>query len=139
MKFTPALSIQERQDDEYMDMLRSALSTPGYYFSYKTDLTHTIQHREAGNEDVEKEPLHLRVDHRFYWNRYLQSSFADRMVVCAFLSEYFRDFEIIASLRQFAPYLLPVMCGFVSISRTSLHGIPAIFTLISRRSSFRAG
>ncbi|XP_023944236.2 phosphatidylinositol-3-phosphatase SAC1 [Bicyclus anynana] len=109
---------QIEDNNTYERLLKAALETPGIYFSYGYDLTHSMQRLHSVPPDFHKMSLASRADARFLWNGYL-------------LKEY--------SHQQFSRFALPIIQGFVAINRVTVNGQQLIWTLVSRRSVDRAG
>ncbi|CAG9570831.1 unnamed protein product [Danaus chrysippus] len=109
---------QVEDNNTYERMLRLALDTPGMYFSYGYDLTHSMQRLHSVAPDFHKMSLASRADSRFLWNGHL-------------LKEY--------SHQQFARFALPIIQGFVAVNRVSVKGHQLVWSLVSRRSVERAG
>ncbi|KAI9014939.1 SacI homology domain-containing protein [Gaertneriomyces semiglobifer] len=115
------LTEQQIQDDvSYVIMLDSLLAS-GFYFSYTTDITNTLQRQHNVDKN---QPLWQQADERFFWNRYMHR----RLI--RFSQE--TDMEL-------GNYILPIMCGFVKIVETSMFGQRFTFGLITRRNHRRAG
>ncbi|XP_050296050.1 phosphatidylinositol-3-phosphatase SAC1 [Anthonomus grandis grandis] len=108
----------ERQADNnvYVSMIESVLATPSFYFSYSYDITHSIQRLHDISPDFWQQSFLERGDHRFIWNKFLLEQFS-----------------------SFKRYALPLMHGFVSINQCLINGNDFKWTLISRRSIYRAG
>ena len=104
-------------------MLRRVLATPGFYFSYRHDLTNSVQRVQQNCQmrdgNFSNLPLHERADERFVWNGYL-----------------LHDLVVLPELRRF---IIPIMHGFVSINLCPVNGKTVSFSVISRRSVRRAG
>ncbi|XP_037873906.1 phosphatidylinositol-3-phosphatase SAC1 [Bombyx mori] len=116
---TSHLTTQQIADNNtYERMIRAALETPGIYFSYSYDLTHTLQRLHAVTPDFHKMSLANRADTRFLWNRHL-------------LRDYSHD--------QFSRFALPIIQGFVSINYVNINGHDMTWALVSRRCADRAG
>ncbi|XP_047540427.1 phosphatidylinositol-3-phosphatase SAC1 [Vanessa atalanta] len=109
---------QIEDNNTYERMLKLALQTPGIYFSYGYDLTHTMQRLHSVPPDFHKMSLASRADSRFLWNGHL-------------LKDY--------SHQQFARFALPIIQGFVAINRVTVNGHQLSWSLVSRRSVDRAG
>ncbi|XP_035233088.1 phosphatidylinositol-3-phosphatase SAC1-like [Stegodyphus dumicola] len=103
----------------YLSMVQSVLRTPYFYFSYTYDISHTLQRLHNTSPDFVQMPLFQRADQRFIWNAHLM-----------------RDFLAQQELQN---YWLPVIHGFVAIKNCSINQKAFTWTLISRRSVFRAG
>ncbi|KPJ09951.1 Phosphatidylinositide phosphatase SAC1-A [Papilio machaon] len=98
--------------------MRAALETPGIYFSYGYDLTHTMQRLHSVASDFHKMSLASRADARFLWNGHLLKDFAHQ---------------------QFERFALPVIQGFVAINNVTVNGHQLMWSLVSRRCVDRAG
>lgn len=113
---------QEKENQTYLGMIRRVLDTPGFYYSNKYDLTHSIQRK---NQCLQTKPnflklsLYERADERFVWNSHIM-----------------RDLVVQVELRRF---IVPVVHGFISITNSTVNGQSFVFIVISRRSSYRAG
>ncbi|XP_068327092.1 phosphoinositide phosphatase SAC8-like isoform X1 [Pyrus communis] len=60
---------QEKKDETYfMALLKTVQSTPGLYFSYKTDITLNFQRRCKLVEGWMAKPIWKQADPRFVWN-----------------------------------------------------------------------
>lgn len=110
----------EKQNDNnlYVSMIEQVLSTPFHYFSYSYDITHSIQRLHDISPDFWQQSLWERADHRFVWNKNLL--------------EHFKD--ITNKL-----FCLPILHGFVSINQCVINGHNLNWSIISRRSTLRAG
>lgn len=102
----------------YLNMVENVLATPGFYFSYSYDITHSIQRLHDISPEFWQQSLFERADHRFVWNKHLL--------------EQFRD----PGSRRF---ILPLLHGFVSINQCVVNGHNFVWAIISRRSIYRAG
>ncbi|XP_060807190.1 phosphatidylinositol-3-phosphatase SAC1 [Amyelois transitella] len=111
-------SKQIEDNNTYERMLRYALETPGIYFSYGYELTHTLQRLHSVSADFHKMSMVARADPRFVWNGHLLKDF---------------------SHEQFQNFALPIIQGFVSINNVSVKGHQLTWALVSRRSVHRAG
>ncbi|KAJ0171301.1 hypothetical protein K1T71_012851 [Dendrolimus kikuchii] len=109
---------QIEDNNTYERMVRAALNTPGIYFSYGYDLTHTLQRLHSVAPEFHKMSIANRADPRFLWNGHL-----------------LRDY----SQEQFARFTLPLIEGFVSINHVSVNGHQITWSLVSRRCVDRAG
>uniref|UniRef100_A0A8C6L3G4 SAC1 like phosphatidylinositide phosphatase b n=1 Tax=Nothobranchius furzeri TaxID=105023 RepID=A0A8C6L3G4_NOTFU len=108
------------QDNKTLfSMINNVLHTDAFYFATSYDLTHTLQ--RLANTSPEFQDLNLleRADPRFVWNGHL-----------------LRDFITQPELHQF---VFPVIHGFITIEASSVNGKVFEWTIISRRSCFRAG
>ncbi|KPJ04225.1 Phosphatidylinositide phosphatase SAC1-A [Papilio xuthus] len=73
---THLTSKQIDDNNTYERLMRAALETPGIYFSYGYDLTHTMQRLHSVASDFHKMSLASRADARFLWNGHLLKDFA---------------------------------------------------------------
>ncbi|KAI8927060.1 SacI homology domain-containing protein [Entophlyctis helioformis] len=114
------------QDDAiYISMINDLLSSCAFYFSYTYDLTHSLQ-RQALLGSQAALPIWQRADERFFWNKALVTP----------LIELTQKDPLRNNLSRF---ILPVVYGFSTIISTSIRGIPLTFSILTRRSQFRAG
>ena len=105
-----------------MGMVQHVLSKPGFYFSYTYDLTHSLQRRHHLSQtkpNFLSIPLHERADERFMWNTHM-----------------LRDLVVLPELRRF---IVPILHGFVFIKKCTINGKHFVFSVMSRRSTQRAG
>ncbi|CAG9860329.1 unnamed protein product [Phyllotreta striolata] len=109
---------KQADNDVYLSMVYSVLSTPFLYFSYDYDLTHSLQRLHGISPDFWKQSLFERADQRFVWNGNLLYSF--------------KGFSI-------HRFCLPLMHGFVSINFCVVNGHSLNWSIVSRRSIQRAG
>ena len=110
---------QKNYNDKYLSMVQSVLSTPYFYFSYTYDLTHTLQRLYYTAEDFLQMSLNERAEQRFVWNQHL-----------------LQDLILHQEAGQFC---LPLMHGFICIKQCSINGEWFTWSLVSRRSVYRAG
>jgi len=104
----------------YVSMLQQVLSTPYFYFSYTLDISHSRQRLETlRSAEFASQSLLDRSEKRFVWNLHL--------------------LHPIAKNPKLHRYALPVIHGFVSINAVSIAGTRLTWSLISRRSTERAG
>ncbi|XP_072880423.1 phosphatidylinositol-3-phosphatase SAC1-B isoform X1 [Hemitrygon akajei] len=103
----------------FLTMLNNVLNTDGFYFSTTYDLTHTLQRLANTSPEFQEMTLLERADQRFVWNGYL-----------------LREFAAQPELHRFA---VPVIHGFIIVKCCSINGKYFDWTLLSRRSCFRAG
>ncbi|RIA87421.1 SacI homology domain-containing protein [Glomus cerebriforme] len=113
--------VQAQDEQRYLSLIESLLKSGSYYFSYTYDLTHTLQRQTQ----LTTKPLWQRADDRFFWNRYLHSKLI--------------EITISNPDQDLSDFILPVMFGFVSIVFTKIKNRDMVFSLISRRSRYRAG
>lgn len=109
---------QIEDNNTYERMLKAALDTPGIYFSYGYDLTHTMQRLHSVPSEFHKISLANRADSRFLWNGNLLKNY---------------------SHQQFARFTLPIIQGFVAINRVMVNGHQLSCSVVSRRNVNRAG
>ncbi|XP_073962782.1 phosphatidylinositol-3-phosphatase SAC1 [Choristoneura fumiferana] len=109
---------QIEDNTTYEKMVRAALDTPGMYFSYGYDITHTQQRLHSIGGDFHAMSIASRADNRFLWNGHL-----------------LRDY----SHSQFARFALPLIQGFVAINRVTVNDQQLTWAVVSRRSVERAG
>uniref|UniRef100_A0A2A4JDW7 Phosphatidylinositol-3-phosphatase SAC1 n=1 Tax=Heliothis virescens TaxID=7102 RepID=A0A2A4JDW7_HELVI len=109
---------QIEDNSTYERMVRLALDTPGIYFSYGYDLTHSLQRLHSVTPDFHRMSITNRADPRFLWNGFL-----------------LRDF----SHHQYSRFTLPLIQGFVSINKVTVNGHQLTWSLVSRRCVDRAG
>ena len=117
-----SLSLQYRENQVYLAMVRRVLDTPGFYYSNSYDLTHSLQRRAQRAEhtpNFSQLSLYERADERFAWNAHAM-----------------KDLAAQAELRRF---MVPLVHGYVVIRTSSINGKSFTFCLISRRSTYRAG
>ncbi|EDV96014.1 phosphatidylinositol-3-phosphatase SAC1 [Drosophila grimshawi] len=112
-------AIQRSENQSYLNMLRKTLDTKFYYFSYRYDLTHTLQRqRELLGPYHGDQGLLQRADRRFVWNAHVLEQFkCDKM----------------------QRFQLPLILGFVSINQVQINGQTFFWSIVTRRSVERAG
>ncbi|GCB64317.1 hypothetical protein scyTo_0014757 [Scyliorhinus torazame] len=103
----------------FLAMLNNVLNTDGFYFSATYDITHTLQRLANTSPEFQEMTLLERADQRFVWNGHL-----------------LREFAAQPELHRFA---VPVIHGFMAVKRCSINGKYFDWTILSRRSCFRAG
>ncbi|XP_012271455.1 phosphatidylinositide phosphatase SAC1 [Orussus abietinus] len=116
------LHLNEKQiqnNTTYVEMIKSVLNTPYFYFSYTYDLSHTMQRLHNTPPEFLQMPLHDRADPRFVWNAYLLQDLTSR-------PEHYK-------------FCLPIIHGFVSLNTVIVNGVAVNWGLVSRRSIHRAG
>ncbi|EDW76978.1 uncharacterized protein Dwil_GK21146 [Drosophila willistoni] len=111
-------AIQRTENETYLQMLRKTLDTKYYYFSYRYDLTHSLQRQRQLATVLPKKGLFQRADQRFVWNGYALDQFK---------CENMQKFQ------------LPLILGFVSVNQVLINGQTFFWTLVTRRSVQRAG
>lgn len=130
---TEILPMRERQvhdpdEDVFIDLLKTFLANGPMYFSYSVDLTNSFQRQSMADTS---NPLWMRADDRFFFNKYLQSDLI--------------DFRTRGSRSQPGPqvgadpFILPVIFGMFEIKPTTFKSTALTLTLISRRSRYRGG
>ena len=130
---TEFLPLRERQihdpdEDRFLALLKTNIKSGPMYFSYSVDLTNSFQ-RQAQHD--QPNPLWMRADDRFFWNRFVQSDLID------FRTKGGRGHP--APQPGIDPYILPVMFGMLEIRPTHFKGTPLTIAIITRRSRHRAG
>ncbi|CAL4079758.1 unnamed protein product, partial [Meganyctiphanes norvegica] len=110
---------QKVYNDKYLSMVQNLLSTPYFYFSYTYDLTHSVQRLYYTAEDFLQMALHERADVRFVWNQHL-----------------LRDLTVQPEMSLFC---LPIIHGYISVKQAMIGGEWFTWSVISRRSVYRAG
>ncbi|KAK4521380.1 uncharacterized protein ATC70_011995 [Mucor velutinosus] len=123
---TNSLSSQQLDDEQkYVQLLENHLQSNGFYFSYRYNITLSIQ-KQAYSADKGRDYNWRNADTRFFWNRYL----CEKLISATANSRIHQDFS---------HFILPVIQGFVSISPSVINNRAITFALISRRSQERAG
>ena len=110
---------QVTYNNAYINMIKSVLNTPYFYFSYTYDLSHSLQRIYNNGNSFANKSLFERADKRFIWNQ-------------ALMSRFFEDQELIS-------FCLPIVHGFVSHSTLFINNKLVKLTVVSRRSIHRAG
>ncbi|KAI9674906.1 MAG: hypothetical protein M1829_003646 [Trizodia sp. TS-e1964] len=125
--------LHDADEDTYLALLKQILRTGPMYFSYSFDITNSFQRQAKADLS---EPVWKRADDRFFWNRFIQTDLIDLRT----------GGEVSGGPRQLIgqrpgvdPYILPVIFGMVNLKPAIINGTPLTFSLISRRSRFRAG
>jgi len=96
-------AIQRKENETYLRLLRQTLDTKYFYFSYRYDLTNSLQRqREVAAQSRPEQPgLLQRAEQRFVWNGYVLRQFnCDKM----------------------EKFQLPLVLGFVSINQVQING-----------------
>ena len=109
---------QVADNNTYLNMVEQVLSTPYHYFSYSYDLTHSLQRLHGFGPHSWKLSLLERADARFVWNKHLLSPF---------------------KRPEFHHFGLPLIHGFISINQCVINGQSFTWSILSRRSIYRAG
>ncbi|XP_076297594.1 phosphatidylinositol-3-phosphatase SAC1 [Lasioglossum baleicum] len=111
---------QTQSNSTYLEMIKSVLNTPYFYFSYTYDLSHTMQRLHNTPPEFLEMPLHDRADLRFVWNTYLMQDLTSR-------PEQYK-------------FCLPIIHGFVSLNTITVTGSTSFnLGIVSRRNVHRAG
>uniref|UniRef100_A0A3Q1C8F4 SAC domain-containing protein n=2 Tax=Amphiprion ocellaris TaxID=80972 RepID=A0A3Q1C8F4_AMPOC len=114
------LTDNQMQDNKtFLSMINNVLQTDGLYFATDYDLTHTLQRLANTSPEFQEMSLVERADQRFVWNSHL-----------------LREFMTQPELHKFV-YL--VVHGFITIKSSCINGKVFEWSIISRRSCFRAG
>jgi hypothetical protein len=122
--------LHDADEDTYYKMVKTLLATGPMYFSYSLDITNSFQRQAQADLSA---PLWKRADDRFFWNRHIQSDLINFGMSQGVASRHNRGQGGID------PYILPVMFGMMRITSTRIKMTSMTYTLITRRSRFRAG
>ncbi|XP_054638648.1 phosphatidylinositol-3-phosphatase SAC1-B isoform X1 [Dunckerocampus dactyliophorus] len=114
------LTDSQMQDSKtYLSMINSVIHTDSFYFATDYDLTHTLQRLANTSPEFQEMSLLERADQRFVWNGHL-----------------LREFIAQPELHKF---VYPIIHGFVTMKSSCINGKVFEWSIISRRSCFRAG
>ncbi|KAK5862813.1 hypothetical protein PBY51_018173 [Eleginops maclovinus] len=114
------LTDNQMQDNKtFMSMINNVLHTDGFYFATDYDLTHTLQRLANTSPEFQEMSLLERADQRFVWNGHL-------------LREFLAQPEV-------HKFVFPVIHGFIAMRSCCINGKVFEWSIISRRSCFRAG
>uniref|UniRef100_I3JMP5 SAC1 like phosphatidylinositide phosphatase b n=1 Tax=Oreochromis niloticus TaxID=8128 RepID=I3JMP5_ORENI len=114
------LTDNQMQDNKtFLSMINSMLHSDGFYFATDYDLTHTLQRLANTSPEFQEMSLLERADQRFVWNGHL-----------------LREFIAQPELHMF---VFPVVHGFITVKSSCISGKVFEWSIISRRSCFRAG
>ncbi|XP_026228172.1 phosphatidylinositide phosphatase SAC1-B isoform X1 [Anabas testudineus] len=114
------LTDNQMQDNKtFLSMINNVLHTDGFYFATDYDLTHTLQRLANTSPEFQEMSLLERADQRFVWNGHL-----------------LREFIAQPELHKF---VFPVVHGFITMKSSCINGKVFEWSIISRRSCFRAG
>ncbi|XP_077576970.1 phosphatidylinositol-3-phosphatase SAC1-B [Stigmatopora nigra] len=116
------LHLRENQmldNKSLLSMINSVLHTESFYFTTDYDLTHTLQRLANTSPEFQEMSLLERADQRFVWNGHL-----------------LREFITQPELHKF---VYPVVHGFIILKSSIINGKVCDWSIISRRSCFRAG
>jgi hypothetical protein len=112
-------SEQAKVYQETLAQLRSFLKDASFIFSYQWPASQSQQRLHQFTENsVSARPLCEASDDRFFWNSFVADTFLQNGL---------------------GRYIVPVTDGFVSSSVFTLRGVTCRYTLVSRRSRYRAG
>ncbi|KAF7411864.1 hypothetical protein HZH66_000760 [Vespula vulgaris] len=117
-----SLHLSEKQvqnNATYLEMVKSVLNTPYFYFSYTYDLSHTTQRLHNTTPEFLQMTLYDRADLRFVWNAYLLQDLTARV--------------------ELYKFCLPIIHGFISLNTVVVNSIAFNWGIVSRRSIHRAG
>ncbi|XP_008322074.1 phosphatidylinositol-3-phosphatase SAC1-B [Cynoglossus semilaevis] len=110
---------QMQDNKTFLSMIKNVLQTDGFYFATDYDLTHTLQRLANTSPEFQEMSLLERADQRFVWNGHL-----------------LREFIAQPELHKF---VYPVVHGFIIMKSSFINGKTFDWSIISRRSCFRAG
>uniref|UniRef100_A0A8C4GFW6 SAC domain-containing protein n=1 Tax=Dicentrarchus labrax TaxID=13489 RepID=A0A8C4GFW6_DICLA len=114
------LTDNQMQDNKtFLSMINNVLHTDGYYFATDYDLTHTLQRLANTSPEFQEMSLLERADQRFVWNGHL-----------------LREFIAQPELHKF---VYPAVHGYITMKSSCINGKVFEWSIISRRSCFRAG
>ncbi|XP_070823104.1 phosphatidylinositol-3-phosphatase SAC1-B [Chaetodon trifascialis] len=114
------LTDNQMQDNKtFLSMINNVLHTDGFYFATDYDLTHTLQRLANTSPEFQEMSLLERADQRFVWNGHL-----------------LREFIAQPETHKF---VYPVVHGFITMKSSCINGKVFEWSIISRRSCFRAG
>ncbi|KAK9480874.1 SacI homology domain-containing protein [Lipomyces japonicus] len=111
--------VKDKDEATYLSLLKKHIKHGPMYFSYTWDLTNSLQRQAPDTNGA----IWRRADERFFWNQYVQQEFINYSTVDPAIDHF----------------ILPVVFGYVKVTKTSINNTPLTFGLISRRSRFRAG
>ncbi|KAI8997241.1 SacI homology domain-containing protein [Pilobolus umbonatus] len=111
---------QKKEEQEFVNLLETHLTSNNFYFSYEYDITQSLQRQLQFTKEQLHEPMYKRADERFFWNRFASSKFIDAKV-------------------NMSDYILPVMQGFIEMKDCNINGNSFAWGLITRRSRHRPG
>ncbi|PHH76239.1 hypothetical protein CDD80_1688 [Ophiocordyceps camponoti-rufipedis] len=120
--------IHDRDEDTFVNLIKTFLLRGPMYFSYSVDLTNSFQRQSQSDNAA---PLWDRADDRFFFNKYLQSDLID------FRRRGSRSQP--GSQPGVDAYILPCIFGMLEIRPTKFNKTPLTLVLISRRSRYRGG
>ena len=125
--------LHDTDEDTYLTLLKSTLKYAPMYFAYNLDLTNAFQRQSRVDPT---QPLWQRADDRFFWNKFISSDFIDMRNGKGGAA----GFRLALGPQPGVdPFILPVISGTLSLTKTSVKGNPLTFTLITRKSRHRTG
>jgi len=125
--------LHDKDEETYVELIKNILKAGPMYFSYNLDLTNSFQRQAKSDPNT---PLWMRSDDRFFWNKFLQSDLIDFRSGSGALSGMRMT---VGPRTAVDPFILPVVCGMLNITKTSIKGNQLTFMLITRRSRHRTG
>jgi phosphatidylinositol 4-phosphatase len=130
---TDILPMRERQirdpdEDIFISLLKGFLRDAPMYFSYSIDLTNSFQRQSQADTS---QPLWMRADDRFFYNRFVQSDLIN------FRTRGARGQP--GAQPAVDPYILPVIFGVLEIRPTTFKKNPVTLVLMTRRGRHRGG
>ncbi|KFH43869.1 Phosphoinositide phosphatase-like protein [Hapsidospora chrysogenum ATCC 11550] len=130
---TEILPMRERQirdpdEDTFIELLKTFLTSGPMYFSYSIDLTNSFQRQSQADSS---QPLWMRTDDRFFFNKHLQTDFIN------FRNRGSRSQP--GTQPGIDPFILPCIFGMFEIKPTTFKSTPLTLVLITRRSRYRGG
>ena len=124
-------ALHDPDEDTYLNLLKTSLKTGRMYFSYSLDITNSFQRQAQSDPSL---PLWQKADDRFFWNKFVQSDIIDLATGGGSGSGLRGGPQSGAD-----PFILPAMFGMMRITTTRVKSAPLTFSLITRRSRYRAG
>ncbi|XP_060938050.1 phosphatidylinositol-3-phosphatase SAC1-B isoform X1 [Limanda limanda] len=110
---------QMQDNKAFLSMINNVLHTESFYFATDYDLTHSLQRLANTSPEFQEMSILERADQRFVWNGHL-----------------LREFLAQPELHKF---VYPVVHGFIIMKSSCINGKMFEWSIISRRSCFRAG
>ena len=127
---TTSISSRAKQPDKnpdearYISILNNLDLSRSFYFSYRYDITNTLQSNICGARKFYQDGIPKRPEHNyntmFVWNHHLLE-------------------PAVARLKNPYDWCLPIVHGYVNQAKISVYGNLVYVTIISRRSRFFAG
>ncbi|EPQ32453.1 uncharacterized protein PFL1_00649 [Pseudozyma flocculosa PF-1] len=106
-----------------LGLLKSHLYSAPFYFSYRYDLTSSLQRQNVVADA--SQPLWKRADDRFFWNRYLQTRLIEHTSA--------------NPSQDLSRFILPCIFGFLEVKSATINNRNFVLGLIARRSRHRVG